>query len=176
MKNITLTFLMLAMLSIGFVGCKTTDVEASGRDSKRNLTHIETKNRYMLSSELPTKETVYVAIVNIVMPKGSNTTISAELTFGSFKPRGNGKVYIQAITETVRYQSMTQLVNAISMRSFDPPIGIFMLVDDLALGTDGAPDTEFEVMAFTRELDSLLADNNIQQVYLIPDVFSISYK
>lgn len=176
MKKITLAFVLVSLISLGFVGCKTTEVEKKTNDSKRNLTHIETKNRYMLSSELSDQDSVYVAIVNVILPKGENTTVAAELTFGGFKPRDNGKVYIQADTETVRYQSMVQLVNSISMRSMDPPFGIFMLVDGVALGTDAAPDADIEVMTFTRELDSLLADENLQQVYLIPDSFSISYK
>lgn len=176
MKNITFALALVAMLSICFVGCKTTEADKKDNDSKRNLTHIESKNRYMLSSELSEKDDVFVAVINVVLPKGNNSAVAAELTFGSFKPRSNGKVYIQADTQTKRYQLMVELVNAISMRSMDPPFGIFMLVDDVALGTADAPDADIEVMTFTRELDSLLADENIQQVYLIPESFSISYK
>lgn len=176
MKKNTLAISLLALLSIVFVGCKTTDTVEKKKDTKHNLNHIETKNRYMLSSELPKEGNIYVAVVNIVLPSANSSTVAAELTFGSFKPRENGKVYIQSDAKTVRYQSMTELVNAISIRSMDPPIGIFMLVDGVALGTDAAPDADVDVMTFTRELDSLLADENIQQVYLIPDSFSISYK
>lgn len=176
MRILNVVFVSIAILSFGFFGCASTESIKKESDSKRNLTHIETKNRYMLSSELSDEESVHVAIINVVLPKGNDTTVVAELTFGSFRPRSNGKVYVQADTETVRYQSMIQLVNAISMRSLDPPFGIFMLVDDIAMGTDAAPDADIEVMTFTRELDSLLADENIQQVYLIPNSFSISYK
>lgn len=172
-----LLFALSIVLTIGcFVGCKTSKPEKDETFKKHNLTHIESKNRYMLSSELPENETKHIAIINILLPKGSESMVKAELTFGSFKPRKNGKVYIQATSKTICLQSMLELVDNISSRTMDPPIGIFMLVDGVAMGMDGSPDSDIDVMMFTRELDSLLADKNIQQVYLIPDSFSISYK
>lgn len=176
MKNITSSIVFLAMLSIGMVGCKTVEPDKPHIEPMKNLTHIETKNRYMLSSELDQKNKYHIAVVNIVLPKGKSTIVAAELTFGSFKPRDNGKVYIQAETVTLRYESIQNLVKALAEQAKDPPVGIFMLVDDIALGTEGSADADEDVMTFTRELDALLSDENVQQVYLIPDTFTISYK
>lgn len=176
MNKIILSFALIFVFAMGFTGCKTTETKQQSNNSKHNLSHIETKNRYMLASELPENESLHVAIINIVLPQENTSAVSAELTFGSFRPRDNGKVYIQANTETVRYQSMTHLVDAISVRSMFPPIGIFMLVDDIPLGTEAAPSDDFEIMMFTRELDSLLEDEDIKHAYLLPDTFTISYK
>lgn len=175
MKSNAHIMVLFSLLLASFVGCKTTEVEEAS-STKKNLTHIESNNRYIQPSELDKKQEYTVAVINLVLPKGSETAVSAELTFGNFKPRSNGKVYLQADSKTKRYNSTTQLVNEISMRSMDPPIGIFMLVDDVALGTENSPEIDEDIMTFTREIDSLLADENIQQVYLIPDSFSISYK
>ena len=170
-------FALSIMLTIGcFVGCKTAETEKEETIKKHNLTHIDTKDRYMLSSALPEKETLHVAVINILLPKGNQSTVQAELTFGSVSPRKNGKAYVQATSKTIRLQSMLQLVDEISVRTMHPPVGIFMLVDGVALGMEGSPDADEDVMMFTRELDSLLADKEIQQVYLIPNSFSISYK
>lgn len=177
MKNTTLIFAAITALFLCGVGCKTNEPKPKDADVRVKLTHIETKNRYMLASELDKKNEVGVAVVNIVMPKGNASALAAELTFGHFRPRNNGgKVYVQADTVTLRYQSIQNLVKALSEKVKDPPIGIFMLVDEVALGTDNSLDIDEDIMSFTREFDSLLADENIQQVYLIPDNFSISYK
>lgn len=176
MNKLAFATVFLTILSIGVVGCKTTEPEKPETEVRIRLTHIETKNRYMLSSELDTKKDMVVAIVNIVLPKGDSAVVQAELTFGTFRPRDNGKVYIQADTVTMRYQSLQNLVKALAEKAKDPPVGIFMLVDDAALGTESSVGDEVEVMTFTRELDSLLSNENVQQVYLIPDSFSISYK
>ena len=114
MKNITSLIVFLAMLSMGMVGCKTVEPDKPHIEPMKNLTHIETKNRYMLSSELDQKNKYNIAVVNIVLPKGKSTIVAAELTFGSFKPRDNGKVYIQAETVTLRYESIQNLVKALA--------------------------------------------------------------
>lgn len=162
-------------------GCASTPKPSTegGRDiALQAFTELPVKSDfpYVLTSQLHSLKSqpklVVAALVNVDM---SQENVVFKYTPGAFRVRKDGEVTFAAFDEELALPSIGSLVREFQRRTDRGPIGLFLMLDGVALGTTNVEldDAQEE---FLRIFEESLQASNVKYVFLVPQRLLVARK